>query len=159
MTIRGRWALAAAVVMGAVGWSALILAVPGWRAMGPPRALVASIVDALADRVCHQRPERSFFIDGAQMPVCARCTGLYLSGAAGALVACVVTIGRRVEGADDAHRLRWVLMASALPTAVSWGLEVSGLASPSMVVRAVCALPLGAVAGWICVRVATGALR
>lgn len=53
MTIRGRWALAAAVVMGAVGWSALILAVPGWRAMGPPRVLVASIVDALADRVCH----------------------------------------------------------------------------------------------------------
>lgn len=24
---------------------------------------------------CHQRPERSFFIKGYQMPVCARCTG------------------------------------------------------------------------------------
>jgi uncharacterized membrane protein len=27
---------------------------------------------------CHQRPDRSFFIKGYQMPVCARCTGVIL---------------------------------------------------------------------------------
>lgn len=27
---------------------------------------------------CHQRPERSFFIKGWQMPVCARCTGVLI---------------------------------------------------------------------------------
>ncbi len=27
---------------------------------------------------CHQRPERSFFINGYQMPVCARCTGVMI---------------------------------------------------------------------------------
>ncbi|MHB8129786.1 MAG: DUF2085 domain-containing protein [Mobilitalea sp.] len=27
---------------------------------------------------CHQRPNRSFFIKGYQMPVCARCTGVIL---------------------------------------------------------------------------------
>lgn len=26
---------------------------------------------------CHQKPERSFFIAGYQMPVCARCTGVF----------------------------------------------------------------------------------
>ena len=26
--------------------------------------------------MCHQIPERSFFIKGKQMPICARCTGL-----------------------------------------------------------------------------------
>lgn len=26
---------------------------------------------------CHQKPERSFFIKGYQMPVCARCTGVF----------------------------------------------------------------------------------
>ncbi|MBE5932173.1 MAG: DUF2085 domain-containing protein [Lachnospiraceae bacterium] len=28
---------------------------------------------------CHQMPERSFFRDGYQFPVCARCTGVILS--------------------------------------------------------------------------------
>ncbi|WP_298499159.1 DUF2085 domain-containing protein [uncultured Methanobrevibacter sp.] len=27
--------------------------------------------------LCHQKPERSFFIKGHQFPVCARCTGFY----------------------------------------------------------------------------------
>ncbi len=29
-------------------------------------------------RICHQRPERSFFVNGSQLPICARCIGLYL---------------------------------------------------------------------------------
>lgn len=28
--------------------------------------------------LCHQRPDRSFFICGRQFPVCARCTGVYI---------------------------------------------------------------------------------
>lgn len=28
--------------------------------------------------ICHQKPERSFFINGQQMPVCARCTGIVI---------------------------------------------------------------------------------
>ena len=31
---------------------------------------------------CHRRPERSFFWKGKQLPLCARCTGLYLGCAA-----------------------------------------------------------------------------
>ena len=27
---------------------------------------------------CHQKPERSFFINGYQFPVCARCTGVMI---------------------------------------------------------------------------------
>jgi uncharacterized membrane protein len=27
---------------------------------------------------CHQKPERSFFWKGKQLPVCARCTGIHL---------------------------------------------------------------------------------
>lgn len=30
---------------------------------------------------CHQMPERSFFIKGYQMPVCARCVGVFISSA------------------------------------------------------------------------------
>ena len=34
----------------------------------------------LADPVCHQLPERSFFIDEMPMPVCVRCFSIYLGG-------------------------------------------------------------------------------
>ncbi|MCC2174550.1 DUF2085 domain-containing protein [Oscillospiraceae bacterium CLA-AA-H269] len=34
---------------------------------------------------CHQRPDRSFFINGHQFPVCARCTGV-LIGQCSALI-------------------------------------------------------------------------
>lgn len=26
---------------------------------------------------CHQRPDRSFFVRGRQLPLCARCTGVF----------------------------------------------------------------------------------
>ena len=37
------------------------------------------IIDTMNLRkyICHQKPERSFFIKGHQFPVCARCTGFY----------------------------------------------------------------------------------
>lgn len=36
---------------------------------------------------CHQKPERSFFIGGYQMPLCARCTGIAFGHAAALLAA------------------------------------------------------------------------
>lgn len=34
--------------------------------------------DNFFGKICHQIPERSFFIKGTQMLICARCTGLYI---------------------------------------------------------------------------------
>lgn len=34
---------------------------------------------SLLNYICHRRPDRSFFIKGHQFPVCARCTGFYIS--------------------------------------------------------------------------------
>jgi len=31
------------------------------------------------DSICHRKPERSFHLKGHQFPVCARCTGIYIS--------------------------------------------------------------------------------
>ena len=33
----------------------------------------------LLNLICHRKPERSFFIKGHQFPVCARCTGFYIT--------------------------------------------------------------------------------
>jgi hypothetical protein len=45
-----------------------------------------------------------------------------------------------------------LLLLAALPTALSVVLEFAGLVHPSNLVRAACAVPLGAAAGWIFVQ-------
>lgn len=40
--------------------------------------------------MCHQIPERSFFIKGKQLPLCARCTGIFVGYILGIILACVV---------------------------------------------------------------------
>jgi len=92
--------------------------------------------------VCHQRVERSFTIGGRPMPVCARCTGLYVSGAAGALAAWMVLplLPRRT---------RTAIVAAAVPTVATIVLESAGLAQPGNAARAMAALPLGAACGWM----------
>ena len=34
---------------------------------------------SMLNLICHRKPERSFHIKGYQFPVCARCTGFYIS--------------------------------------------------------------------------------
>jgi uncharacterized membrane protein len=43
--------------------------------------------------ICHQIPERTFFINGRPLPLCARCTGTYLGAVLGFLG--VMATGRR----------------------------------------------------------------
>jgi hypothetical protein len=47
---------------------------------------LAFVVYRIGSVVCHQRPERSLHLFAAQMPVCARCTGIYLGAALTAIV-------------------------------------------------------------------------
>jgi uncharacterized membrane protein len=131
----------------AIVWAVLIVAAPV-ALRSAATALPASVLYVAASRICHQRPERSFIIADYQMPVCARCSGLYLSAAVGTLLA---WRSRR----SIAHVPRAVLLVAALPTAITFGLEIAGVMPFSNVVRAIAALPLGAVAGWLFVRMLT----
>ena len=122
--------------------------------------LIVSFIFAAGGLICHQRPERSFFIDGHQHPVCARCTGLYLSGAVGIVGWLVVKLGRRWTPLPFEPRLaRRVALISALPTAVSVATGVLGVWDGSNVTRAMLAIPFGACAGMIVAAVATKDLR
>ena len=114
----------------ACGWVAALLLAPD--ALRP-----------LCGFICHQRPERSFFIGGAQLPVCARCTGLYVGAAVAAPLALVIATRLSARGA------RVALAMAALPTALTWTLEFTGIAAFSNVVRFVAALPLGLAAAWL----------
>jgi uncharacterized membrane protein len=116
--------------------------------IGSPIALAHNRMHVLAfatyeigSRICHQRPERSFHLNAVKMPVCARCFGLYLSGALGLAVA---TIGRRGLTGTAA---KVGVVAAALPIAVTIIAELLGAGTPSNAARMLTGLPLGLVAG------------
>lgn len=136
------------LTLGAVGWSAALFLAPYALSSKDPRlvAAAASVYQA-SGLICHQRSARSFHLAGLQQPVCARCTGLYVSAAAGALAAWLLSRRPRVP-----RRSLLILAVAALPTALSVVLEVAGFVHPSNSVRALCALPLGASAAWIVVQ-------
>jgi uncharacterized membrane protein len=120
----------------AVAWLALLLAAPV-TAAGTPLSGLTYLFGSL---ICHQRPERSFHLAAAQLPVCGRCFGLYAGAAAGALI--FLTNASRTWCARP--RLRMVVLAAAVPTVVTWTSEVLGLWSPDNLTRFAAALPLGA---------------
>jgi uncharacterized membrane protein len=95
--------------------------------------------------VCHQRVERSFELAGYPMPVCARCTGIYLSGALGALAAWL-TVPLMPQ------RARALILAAAMPTIATVAVEWVGLMQPGNIVRSLAAVPVGAACGWVFVR-------
>ncbi len=63
----------------------------------PPHALLAK-ADKVGFAICHQIPERSFFLGGRQLPLCARCTGTFLGAVLGLVVILLLRRSR-------AHRL------------------------------------------------------
>lgn len=135
-------------------WLTAILVAPLAIASDRPGLSIGAVGLYVAGaRVCHQRPDRCFRIQGRPMPVCARCSGLYAGAAFAAPLALVWAT--RLSG----RRARLAAAAAALPTAITWSLEIAGLAHPSNLVRFVAALPLGLVAAWLVVSTLADAAR
>lgn len=81
-----------------------------WAIVAPPLAPLDK-ANRVGYAICHQIPERSFFMDGRQLPLCARCTGTFL----GAILGLAVMLLRR--------RGR----ASRMPPAAVLGLLILGM--------------------------------
>ena len=142
-----------ALLLVSLSWLAALAAAPGAGArLGRGGAYFSATIYAAGALICHQRPERSFHLDGAQLPVCARCAGLYAGVALGVLGWMVVAgVGRRPSSRASTWiaRLRPVLTVMALPTLLTVMTAWLGLWDPGNLVRATLALPLGAAAGGI----------
>lgn len=122
----------------ALGWLVLLVAAPV-----APTSL-ATLLYAAGSFICHQRPERSFHIDAAQLPVCARCLGIYAGAAIG-------SASRLVPGPDPAFRPRTVLVLGLLPTLTTILLEVSGVWPVGNLLRGAAGIPLGLAAALVLV--------
>jgi len=72
--------------------------------------------------VCHQIPERSFFIAGHQFAVCSRCTGLYAGFTAATILYPLFRSLRRTE----APARKWLFLAAA-PLAIDFTLGYLGI--------------------------------
>jgi uncharacterized membrane protein len=72
--------------------------------------------------VCHQQPERSFFIAGQPLAVCARCTGLYAGFALTTLLYPLFASLRRTSPPER----KWLFIAAA-PLAIDFGLGFLGI--------------------------------
>ena len=122
--------------------------------------LIVALIFAVGRVVCHQQPERSFFLDGDQFPVCARCTGLYVSAAAGLAGWVAVKSASRWRPLSFDPRLAVrMIVIGGIPTAVSLATDLSGIWDGSNATRALLAVPLGASAGAIVAAVFTKDLR
>lgn len=116
---RSNFVSARALVAGVWGiLCGLIVAPPFLVSAGSDAA--AAVIYIFFSPVCHQEPERSFALMGLALPVCHRCSGIYLGLLAGSL------IPNPWIHRSTAARRRWIL-ATAVPLVLDALLPYSGL--------------------------------
>jgi uncharacterized membrane protein len=147
-----------ACLIGSVAWAAIIplAAFAASRPQGPSLAYAFALgAYAIGHVICHQLPARSFQLWGAVLPVCARCTGIYVGAA---VVSAAMWTRPRTPGnishisifhQDPAARARQLLLAALVPTAVTLIYEWTTGITPANWIRALAGLPLGAAVAWL----------
>jgi uncharacterized membrane protein len=145
-------ALRPAFVAATVTWALLLPLVP-WVASRPHAtpigALLVIAVYAIGGAICHQLPERSYHLWAAQMPVCARCAGIYAGAAMAAILVSAAPRQRRLTDVGSARHLRGLLLAAALPTLATLVYEWTTGHMPAHSIRAAAGVPLGATVAWM----------
>lgn len=139
-----------AFIAASVVWAVWLIVTPTLPAP------LAAITYALGSFICHQRPERSFHLGVAQLPVCARCIGVYSGVALASLCWSLIgqaglglqrpTARKGLSAGDEITRGRlswWPLVLAAMPTAVTLVLEWADIWKPSNIVRTITGAPLG----------------
>ncbi|VAW29791.1 hypothetical protein MNBD_CHLOROFLEXI01-4353 [hydrothermal vent metagenome] len=85
----------------AVGLALFMLAVMGWFSVTDPSYLATDPAltggDYVGAAICHRITSRSFVINGRQLPLCARCTGIYLGVALSFGLLLLAGRGRRTD--------------------------------------------------------------
>lgn len=140
--------IAPLVLFLALAWVTVLVAAP----LLP--AAPAGIAYAVGSLICHQLADRSFHLGAVQLPVCARCLGIY----GGFVVAVTAAFSRLVPGSAfarlmDRHRgltpdaARWMVGVGAAPTAITVIAEWGGVWQTSNAARFAAGLPLGSAVG------------
>jgi uncharacterized membrane protein len=92
------------------------------------------------DRLCHQKAERSFFINGNQMPFCSRCTAIWLGLAIGMgfMVFCKIDLN---------EKFIFLIFIGLIPIGIDGLGQLFGVWESSHIVRVITGLLVGVVSG------------
>jgi uncharacterized membrane protein len=98
-----------------------------------------SFLYTMGDRLCHQRVDRSFTVNGNQMPFCSRCTALWLGIAVG--------LGFMVLFSFElTHRFFFVFVLGIVPLGIDGIGQLAGFWESTNILR----LGTGLLAGFVC---------
>ena len=130
------WLVSAATVTCLV---ALIVMAPVAAAGG--HLALAEVIYHAFGVLCHQIPERSYFIDGHKLAVCARCTGIY---GGFTLTLLLYPLIRSLRNATTPPRI--FLFLAAAPLAIDFSLTFFGIWENTHTSRLLTGALLGSVA-------------
>lgn len=109
-------------------------------------SLPAKIIFIVYRFTCHQLPERSFFIVGHQVAICARCSAIYLSFWGMGLVYALGTLFRRRKVPVWNAPPLWTIAIAAVPMAVDGVTQLLGFRDSTNLLRTITGGLPGAVA-------------
>jgi len=138
-SVRRAWAAWVCALALTLLWVGLIAGAPV-AAEGGHDALAFVLYHGFG-AVCHQIPERAFWLAGHPLAVCARCFGIY----AGFAVAVVLYPLARSLRCTGTPRREWFILA-LLPTAIDFTLGLTGLWANTHLSRSLTGAWLG---GWL----------
>ena len=104
----------------ALVWIVLIVSAPIAKESG--FSAFANSVYKFFSHLCHQMPERSFYLDAHPLAVCARCFGFYGGFLLGIVVYPLIWQLRETEPLP-----RFWLFAAMIPMGVDWSLTFLGI--------------------------------
>ena len=127
------WAVASLLVLG---WVLVIVTAPLFAANGLGN--VSDPIYKFFGYICHQIPDRSFFIERHQFAVCSRCFGVYFGLLAGLIV---YPVWRPILETEPLPRI-WLFL-SLVPIGIDWSLGVFGVWENTHLSRFVTGMILG----------------
>ena len=100
----------------------------------------SSMVYKMGDIMCHQKAERSFFINGNQMAFCSRCTGIFLGLSIGMIIAVFKKL--RLDG-----KFIILLVTAFVPISIDGIGQLFGFWESNNLIRVITGLSAGIVCG------------
>ena len=120
-----------------IAWCLLILLAPLLAKF--EHQFSSGLIYFFFSKICHQIPERSFFIYGKQLAVCSRCTGLYFGFLFGAIFYPFIFKLNQLRTPS----LKYLLLAS-IPIGVDIFIRTFQIAENTFASRVITGLILGA---------------